>query len=50
MADDTLSNDASSEFLEERAQLYYRLADAMLKARAEEEALSSTGAMMGFSV
>ncbi|MDR5779147.1 hypothetical protein QCE63_06850 [Caballeronia sp. LZ065] len=50
MADDSLPNDASSDFLDERAQLYYRLADAMLKARAEQEALSSTSAMMGFSV
>ncbi|SAK59167.1 hypothetical protein AWB76_02697 [Caballeronia temeraria] len=49
MADEKLSNDAPPAFLQERAQLYYRLADAMLKARAEEEALSGTTAMMGMS-
>ncbi|SAK95855.1 hypothetical protein AWB82_06962 [Caballeronia glebae] len=50
MADDGLPNDASPALLEERAQLYYRLADAMLKVRTAEEALTNTTAMMGMSV
>ena len=50
MAEDTLPSDASPAQIEERAQLYYRLADAMLKVRAEDEALTSTTAMMGLRV
>ena len=50
MADDALPSDASPALLEERAQFYYRLADAMLKVRAEEEAVTSASAMMGLSV
>jgi hypothetical protein len=50
MAHDGLPNDASPALLEERAQLYYRLADAMLKVRTAEEALTNTTAMMGMSV
>ncbi|SAL64295.1 hypothetical protein AWB71_03731 [Caballeronia peredens] len=50
MANDALPHNASPALLEERAQLYYRLADAMLRIRAEEEALSSTTAMMGLSM
>jgi hypothetical protein len=50
MADEALPNDASPALLEARAQLYYRLADAMLKIRAEDEALTSATAMMGLTV
>ncbi|BAN22885.1 hypothetical protein [Caballeronia insecticola] len=50
MADDALPSNASAALLEERAQLYYRLADAMLRVRAEEEAISSTTAMMGLNL
>jgi hypothetical protein len=50
IAEDALPNDASAALLEARAQLYYRLADAMLKVRAEEEAVSGASAMMGFGV
>jgi hypothetical protein len=50
MADEALPNDASSTLLEERAQLYYRLADAMLRVRAQDEALTNTTAMMGLSI
>ncbi|KXU93487.1 hypothetical protein CR51_29320 [Caballeronia megalochromosomata] len=49
MADERLASDASPALLEARAQLYYRLADAMLRVRAEDEALTSTNAMMGMS-
>ena len=45
-----LPNDASSEFLEARAQLYYRIADAMLKVRTEDEAVTSATAMLGLGV
>jgi hypothetical protein len=50
MAEGALPNDASLAFLEQRAQLYYRLADAMLKVRAEDEALTGASAMMGMAV
>lgn len=50
MAGYALPSDASAALIEERAQLYYRLADAMLKIRAEDDTLTSTGAMMGLSV
>ncbi|SAK62380.1 hypothetical protein AWB75_02687 [Caballeronia catudaia] len=50
MADEALPYDASSTLLEERAQLYYRLADAMLKVRAQDEAVTNTTAMMGLSI
>ncbi|WP_232470919.1 hypothetical protein [Caballeronia hypogeia] len=50
MADEALPSDASPALLEQRARLYYRLADAMLKVRAEDEALSNTTAMMGMAV
>ncbi|WP_321791426.1 hypothetical protein [Caballeronia sp. J97] len=50
MVDERIPDDASSALLEKRALLYYRLADAMLKARAEEEALTNTTAMMGMNV
>ena len=50
MADEAFGNDASSALLEERAQLYYRLADAMLRVRAQDEALTATTAMMGLNV
>ncbi|SAK64768.1 hypothetical protein AWB77_02413 [Caballeronia fortuita] len=49
-ADAAIPNDASSALLEARAQLYYRLADAMLKVRADDEALTSTNSMMGMRV
>jgi hypothetical protein len=50
MAGERLSGDASPAVLEQRAQLYYRLADAMLKVRAEEETLTNATAMMGLSI
>ncbi|AQG98299.1 hypothetical protein A9R05_05290 [Burkholderia sp. KK1] len=50
MADEALPSDASSTLLEERAQLYYRLADAMLKVRAEDEAVTKTTALMGMTI
>jgi hypothetical protein len=50
MADDALPSDASPALLAERAHLYYRIADAMLKIRAEDDALTSTSAMMGLTV
>ncbi|SAL73019.1 hypothetical protein AWB74_04437 [Caballeronia arvi] len=50
MADEALPNDASPTLLEERAQLYYRLADAMLRVRAQDEAVTNTTAMMGLSI
>ena len=42
--------DASPALLEQRAQLCYRLADAMLRVRAEEETLTNATAMMGMSI
>ncbi|SAL20128.1 hypothetical protein AWB70_01009 [Caballeronia cordobensis] len=50
VADEALPSDASSALLEERAQLYYRLADAMLKVRAEDEAVTKTTALMGMTI
>ncbi|SAK79675.1 hypothetical protein AWB78_03736 [Caballeronia calidae] len=50
MVDEALPLDASPALLEERAQFYYRLADAMLKVRAQDEALTNTTAMMGLSI
>ncbi|AET88845.1 MULTISPECIES: hypothetical protein [Caballeronia] len=50
MADEALPSDASSALLEERAQFYYRLADAMLKVRAEDEAVTKTTALMGMTI
>jgi hypothetical protein len=50
MADEAFRIDPSAALLEERAQLYYRLADAMLRVRAQDEALTATTAMMGLNV
>jgi hypothetical protein len=50
LAGERLSGDASPAVLEQRAQLYYRLADAMLKVRAEGETLTNATAMMGLSI
>jgi hypothetical protein len=50
MASDSLPIDAPPELLEQRAQLYYRLADAMLRIRAEEETLTNATAMMGMNI
>lgn len=50
IAELALPNDASSEFLEARAQLYYRIADAMLKVRTDDEALTSTTSMLGLGI
>ncbi|WP_250512842.1 hypothetical protein [Caballeronia sp. INDeC2] len=50
MARETLPSDASPALLEERAQLYYRVADAMLKVRAEDESSTNATVMMGMNV
>ncbi|SAK53516.1 hypothetical protein [Caballeronia ptereochthonis] len=50
LAGDALPIDASPALLEERAQFYYRLADVMLKVRAEDEALTNASAVMSLRV